>query len=176
MTIQTILRMGNPLLLQHATPVEQFNTLALMQLIDDLWDTMRANNGAGLAAPQIGVLQQVVVFGMQDNPRYPDANPVLEQVLINPTITPLGDTMTNGWEGCLSIPSMRGLVPRYEAIRYTAFNVMGEKFTYDADGFHARVVQHECDHLWGVLYPMRMTDMSQLGFVDALDGVSSTEK
>jgi peptide deformylase len=169
MTIQAILRMGEALLLQQATPVEYFNTTELDALISDLWDTMRANNGAGLAAPQIGVLQQVVVFGMQDNPRYPHANLVPEQVLINPTITPIGDTLVEGWEGCLSIPEMRGSVPRYESIHYTAFNAQGDSFSYEATGFHARVVQHECDHLWGKLYPMRMKDMSQFGFVDAID-------
>ncbi len=173
MAIQTILRMGNPLLLQSSASVEYFNTKALEHLINDLWDTMRANNGAGLAAPQIGVLQQVVVFGMQSNSRYPDANPVPEQVLINPTITPIGDTTVEGWEGCLSIPKMRGLVRRYEAIRYTAFTPQGELFTCEAEGFHARVVQHECDHLWGKLYPMQMHDMSQFGFVNMLDAIES---
>jgi len=171
MAIQTILRMGNLLLLQQSKPIEYFNTPELDRLVDDLWATMRANNGVGLAAPQIGVLKQVVLFGMQHNLRYPNAMPVPEQVLINPIITPIGNETTDGWEGCLSIPSMRGNVTRYESIRYTAFNAQGESFAYEVDGFHARVVQHECDHLWGKLYPMRMNDMSQFGFVDVLDAM-----
>lgn len=169
MTIKSILRMGDPLLLQESERVQNFNTAELDHLIEDLWDTMHASDGAGLAAPQVGVLKQVVVFGMKTNPRYPDANPVPEKVLINPKIEPLSNIMVDGWEGCLSVPGMRGLVPRHERIRYTAYNEKGESFSYDVDGFHARVVQHECDHLWGKLYPMRMKDMRQFGFVDEIN-------
>jgi peptide deformylase len=138
-------------------------------LITDLLDTMRAANGAGLAAPQIGVDLQVVIFGSHDrNPRYPDRPVVPPTVLVNPVITPLGDVTEDDWEGCLSVPGMRGVVPRWSRIRYTGFDQYGDAIDREADGFHARVVQHECDHLWGKLYPMRMTDMTKFGFTEVL--------
>jgi len=140
----------------------------LHALVADLFDTMRAANGAGLAAPQIGVDSQVVIFGFGDNQRYPDAPPVPETVLINPVIAPVSQDMDEGWEGCLSVPGMRGMVGRYSMIRYEGFDQFGTPIDRVAEGFHARVVQHECDHLIGKLYPMRMTDFSRFGFVDVL--------
>lgn len=169
MTVRTILKMGDARLLRQARPVTGFGTPALAQLLQDLQDTMRAANGAGLAAPQIGEDWQVVVFGSdQPNPRYPDAPQVPHTVLINPRITPLGDEEQLGWEGCLSVPGMRGLVPRLNRIRYTGFDEHGQPMDRVAEGFHARVVQHECDHLWGKLYPMRMRDFTQFGFTEVL--------
>lgn len=171
MAVRNILRMGNPLLLQPSQPIQAFNTPELDSLIEDLKDTMYEANGAGLAAPQIGVLLQVVLFGSSDtsdNPRYPNENSIEEQVLINPVITAIDNEMSNGWEGCLSVPGMRGLVPRHESIQYTGYNEMGDFRSVIVSGFHARVVQHECDHLWGKLYPMRMTDMSSFGFTEEL--------
>ena len=171
MTVRKILRMGDPLLLTHSKPVQTFNTPELDSLVQDLKDTMYDANGAGLAAPQIGVLLQVVIFGSRDsskNPRYPNENMIEEQVLINPEITAINEEVSDGWEGCLSLPGMRGLVPRHESIRYSGYDQMGNFRTLTVSGFHARVVQHECDHLWGKLYPMRMTDMSSFGFTDEL--------
>lgn len=169
MTVRDILKMGDPRLLRVAQPVHAFDTDALHTLVTDLLDTMRAANGAGLAAPQIGVDLQVVIFGTgAPNPRYPDAPLVPHTVLVNPVITPLGDAEDDGWEGCLSVPGLRGLVPRWSCIRYTGFDQYGDAIDRTVDGFHARVVQHECDHLIGRLYPTRMRDLTQLGFTEVL--------
>ena len=168
MAVRTILRMGDPRLLQSAAPVRDFAEPALQALIVDLQETMRAAGGAGLAAPQIGVGLQVVVFGFESSPRYPDAEPVPETILVNPLITPLDEEIEEGWEGCLSVPGMRGVVPRYRQIRYRGFDAHGEVIDRTVSGFHARVVQHECDHLNGVLYPMRMRDFTRFGFTDEL--------
>ena len=169
MTIRTILKMGDPRLLRVARPVPAFDTQELHQLLADLLDTMQAANGAGLAAPQIGVDLAVVVFGSgAPNPRYPNAPIVPRTVLINPVITPIGDEEQLDWEGCLSVPGMRGMVPRWQMVHYTGFDVCGEPIDRTVSGFHARVVQHECDHLWGKLYPMRMRDFSQFGFTEVL--------
>jgi peptide deformylase len=169
MTVRDILKMGDARLLRVAQAVTAFDSDALHLLITDLLDTMRAANGAGLAAPQIGVDLQVVIFGSHDrNPRYPDRPVVPPTVLVNPVITPLGDATEDDWEGCLSVPGMRGVVPRWSRIRYTGFDQYGDPIDREAEGFHARVVQHECDHLWGKLYPMRMTDMAQFGFTEVL--------
>jgi len=168
MTVRDILRMGDTRLLERSHEVEAFDTPELHALVSDLRATMAANDGAGLAAPQIGVLQRVVIFGVEHNPRYPDAEAVPETVLINPVITPLADAVEKGWEGCLSLPGMRGLVPRYAHIRYQGFDPFGNAIDREAHGFHARVAQHECDHLDGIHYPMRMPDMSQFGFNDIL--------
>lgn len=169
MTVRDILKMGDARLLRVAQPVTAFDSDALHLLITDLLDTMRAANGAGLAAPQIGVDLQVVIFGSHErNPRYPDRPVVPPTVLVNPVIIPLGEATEDDWEGCLSVPGMRGVVPRWSRIRYTGFDQYGDAIDRIADGFHARVVQHECDHLWGKLYPMRMTDMTKFGFTDVL--------
>ena len=161
--------MGDPRLLRQAAPVTEFDTDQLHLLLSDLLDTMEAANGAGLAAPQIGENLQMVVFGSgRPNPRYPDAPVVPRTVLLNPVITPIGEEEQLDWEGCLSVPGMRGLVPRWSRIRYTGFDIYGDPVDRSVDGFHARVVQHECDHLWGTLYPMRMRDMSRFGFTDVL--------
>jgi peptide deformylase len=168
MTVHEILKMGDPRLLRVAPPVQQFNTTQLHSLIADMFETMQAANGAGLAAPQIGVDLQLVIFGFTHNVRYPDAPPVPPTVLINPCITPLGDERVDGWEGCLSVPGLRGVVPRFARIRYSGFDAMGAPIEREADGFHARVVQHECDHLIGRLYPTRMTDLTQLGYTSVL--------
>lgn len=169
MTVRTILKMGDPRLLRVAQPVREFGTPELRQLLVDMEDTMRAASGAGLAAPQIGVELQVVIFGTGlPNPRYPDAPPVPRTVLINPQITPLGDEEEEDWEGCLSVPGMRGVVPRWRRIRYTGFDERGQRIDRQAEGFHARVVQHECDHLAGKLYPMRVRDFSRFGFTEVL--------
>ena len=169
MTIHTILKMGDPRLLRTAQPVTAFDTPELHRLIADLHETMAAANGAGLAAPQIGVDLQVVIFGTGVVvPRYPDAEPVPRTVLINPTITPMGDEEVEDWEGCLSVPGMRGVVPRWARIRYQGFDPLGEVIDRVAQGFHARVVQHECDHLWGKLYPMRVRDFSRFGYTEVL--------
>ena len=169
MTIHTILKMGDPRLLRVAQPVTQFNTPELQRLVADLLDTMAAANGAGLAAPQIGVDLQVVIFGTDaPNPRYPDAPVVPRTVLVNPVITPLGDEEEDGWEGCLSVPGLRGVVPRFKRIRYQGFDALGQAIDREAEGFHARVVQHECDHLWGKLYPMRVRDFTRFGFTEVL--------
>jgi peptide deformylase len=169
MTVREILKMGDPRLLRQAQEVKAFDSDALHLLVADLLDTMHAANGAGLAAPQIGVDLQVVVFGSGEaNPRYPDRDLVPRTVLVNPVITPIGDATDNDWEGCLSVPGMRGMVPRFTHIRYTGFDPYGDPIDRTVEGFHARVVQHECDHLWGKLYPMRMTDFSQFGFTEVL--------
>ncbi len=169
MTVREILKMGDPRLLRMAQSVTQFDADPLHLLITDLLDTMRAANGAGLAAPQIGVDLQVVIFGSHDrNPRYPDRPTVPPTVLINPVITPLGEAQDDDWEGCLSVPGLRGLVPRWTHIRYTGFDQYGDVIDRTVEGFHARVVQHECDHLWGKLYPTRMRDLSQLGYTEVL--------
>ncbi len=168
MAIHKVLRMGHPLLNQRAAAVEHFDSPELDRLIEDMLDTMRAEDGAGLAAPQIGLSLRVVVFGFDDNPRYSDAPPVPRTVLVNPEIRPLGDAMEEGWEGCLSVPGMRGIVPRHARIEYRGFDAAGEPVTVQAEGFHARVVQHECDHLDGILYPRRVRDFSRFGFIDEL--------
>lgn len=160
--------MGDPRLLRIAKPVSAFDTPELHQLVVDLADTMFAADGAGLAAPQIGVDLQVVLFGFDHNPRYPDAPPVPRTVLVNPVVTPLGETMEEGWEGCLSVPGLRGVVPRYARIRYRGLDPLGRPVEREADGFHARVVQHECDHLIGRLYPTRMSDLTRLGYTSVL--------
>ena len=169
MTVREILKMGDPRLLRTAAPITQFDTDQLHLLITDMLDTMAAANGAGLAAPQIGVDRQLVIFGTDSvNPRYPDAPIIPRTVLINPVITVLDADMEDGWEGCLSVPGMRGLVPRHARIRYTGFDQYGDAIDRTVDGFHARVVQHECDHLVGKLFPMRMTDFTQFGFTEIL--------
>jgi peptide deformylase len=169
MTIREILKMGDARLLRVAKPVEAFGTPELHALIDDLFETMRVVNGAGLAAPQIGVDLALVVFGFgQQNQRYPDAPPVPETVLINPQITPLDGSVEEDWEGCLSVPGLRGVVPRFARIRYTGFDPQGARIDREAEGFHARVVQHECDHLIGMLYPMRVRDFTRFGFTSVL--------
>jgi len=168
MAIRQILRMGDPRLLQVSAPVVEFNSAALDTLITDMLDTMAASNGAGLAAPQIGDLKRVVIFGVDKNPRYPHAEPVPQTVLINPVITVLSDEREAGWEGCLSVPGMRGLVSRYRHIRYTGFDAAGSPMDIEATGFHARVVQHECDHLDGILYPQKLDDPKHFGFIDEL--------
>jgi peptide deformylase len=166
--IRDILRMGDPRLLQVSQPVAEFGTPALEALLADMRETMAAANGAGLAAPQIGVPLRVVIFGVEHNPRYPDAEAVPYTELVNPVLTRLDDAMEDGWEGCLSVPGLRGVVPRYVAMRYEGFDPQGRPIRRDVDGFHARVVQHECDHLDGVLYPMRMRDFRQFGYTDIL--------
>lgn len=161
--------MGEISLLEESCPVEQFDTPELDQLINDMWETMAAEDGAGLAAPQIGVNLRVVIFGFEDNPRYPDAESVPQTILINPTIVELNDRKEEGWEGCLSVPGMRGLVPRYTDIRYSGYDQKGSPVERLASGFHARVVQHECDHLDGILYPFRIEDMRYFGFRHELE-------
>jgi peptide deformylase len=168
MAVRPVLRMGHPILQQVAAPVERFGTSELRALIADMDDTMRAMNGAGLAAPQIGVSLRVVIFEVQDNPRYPDAGAVPYTVLINPVLEAMDETLEDGWEGCLSVPGLRGLVPRYRRLRYRGFDANGAVIDRSVADFHARVVQHEVDHLDGILYPMRMTDLRNLGFEDVL--------
>jgi len=168
MAVRTVLKMGDPVLLQRAAEVERFDTPELHTLIRDMHDTMEAMDGAGIAAPQLGVSLRVVIFGVGSNPRYPDAEEVPYTVLINPQITPLGDEMEDGWEGCLSVPGMRGVVPRYTRLHYTGFDPYGKPIDRIASGFHARVVQHECDHLDGILYPMRIQDLRRFGYTDVL--------
>jgi peptide deformylase len=172
--IHPVLRMGDPRLLGIAREVIDPSDHEIVTLIKDLRDTMAQQNGAGLAAPQIGVDLRVVIFGSgKPNPRYPDAPIVPPTVLINPQLTPLSNAMENGWEGCLSLPGLRGLVPRYTHLRYTGIGEFGEPIDRTVDGFHTRVVQHECDHLDGVLYPMRMRDFTRFGFVDELDAAGA---
>jgi peptide deformylase len=168
MTVRTILRMGDPRLLEMALPVKNFSTNALKVLVDDMFDTMDAAGGVGLAAPQIGVGLQVVIFGFEQNERYPDAESVPQTILINPLITPLSNDEALDWEGCLSLPGMRGEVPRFTQIRYQGFGPDGRVIDRTVEGFHARVVQHECDHLIGKLYPMRVRDFTRFGFTDVL--------
>ena len=168
MAVKAVLRMGDPRLLEVSRSVERFDTAELRELLIDMQDTMHALNGAGLAAPQIGVPLRVVIFGMQSNPRYPDAEPVPFTVLVNPVLETLGDDLEEGWEGCLSVPGMRGLVPRYKRLRYRGFDASGHAIDRTVDDFPARVVQHECDHLDGVLYPMRVRDLRDFGFTEEL--------
>lgn len=168
MAVRPILRLGHPVLRQVAAPVTEFGTVELRDLVHDLLDTMRANDGAGLAAIQIGVLLRVVVFEVTNNPRYPEAAPVPLTVLVNPALEPLDDDCDLGWEGCLSVPGLRGLVPRYRRVRYRGFDELGRPIDRTVTGFHARVVQHECDHLDGILYPQRIEDMAAFGFQDEL--------
>jgi len=168
MAVRPILRLGDPRLREVAAPVSELDTPELHELVRDLIDTMNAADGAGLAAVQIGVPRRVVVFGVDSNPRYPRAEPVPFTVLVNPEITPLGAERESGWEGCLSVPGMRGVVPRYARIRYRGRDAHGTPIDRTVDGFHARVVQHECDHLDGILYPQRIEDMRSFGFVEEL--------
>ena len=177
MAVREILKMGDPRLLRVAQKVQLLDSDELHLLVTDMLDTMRAAHGAGLAAPQIGVDLQVVIFGSDErNPRYPDRPLVPRTVLVNPTITPLGQDEESDWEGCLSVPGLRGVVPRWARIRYTGWDAFGDPIDRTVDGFHARVVQHECDHLWGKLYPMRMRDFSQFGFTEILfPGIAASE-
>ena len=168
MTVREILKMGDPRLLRIAQPVEAFGAPELDELVRDMFETMHAVNGAGLAAPQIGVDLALVIFGFGRNQRYPDAPPVPETVLINPRFTPLSDVEEEGWEGCLSVPGLRGVVPRWAHIRYSGHDQAGRPIDREAEGFHARVVQHECDHLIGTLYPMRIRDFSRFGYTSVL--------
>ncbi len=168
MPAREVLRMGHPVLRERSKAVERFGTPELHALVEDMTATMAAKNGAGLAAPQIGVGLRVVIFGVDHNPRYPDAEAVPFTVLVNPQIVLLTREVEEGWEGCLSVPGMRGVVPRYKKLRYTGFDADGNPIECVAEGFHARVVQHECDHLDGILYPQRMTDLSRLGFIEEL--------
>lgn len=168
MAVRPVLKMGDPLLLQVAAPVARFNTPELDALIQDMFDTMAALDGAGLAAPQIGVGLRVVIFGVEANPRYPEVEPVPTTVLINPLLEFPDKDMEDGWEGCLSVPGLRGLVPRYRRLRYTGFDPRGRPIERSVGDFHARVVQHECDHLDGILYPMRIQDLRLFGFEDVL--------
>jgi peptide deformylase len=166
--IRDVLRMGDPRLLQVAKPVERFGTPELAALLADMRDTMAHLNGAGLAAPQIGVGLRVVIFGVKANPRYPRADEVPDTVLINPVLEPLAADREEDWEGCLSVPGMRGVVPRFRHLRYSGRDERGERFERAVEGFHARVVQHECDHLDGILYPMRVRDFRRFGFIEEL--------
>jgi len=168
MAVREILKMGDARLLRVAQPVREFGTPQLRELIEDMFDTMAAARGVGLAAPQVGEDLQLVIFGVERNDRYPDAPTVPTTVLLNPVITPLSDEMEEGWEGCLSVPGLRGVVPRYWRIRYSGFDPDGQPIEREAEGFHARVVQHECDHLIGRLYPTRMRDLTQFGYTSVL--------
>jgi peptide deformylase len=169
MAVRPVLKMGEPLLRQVAAAVERFDA-QLTELVGDMNDTMRALNGAGLAAPQIGVGLRVVIFEVTSNPRYPDVAPIPYTVLVNPQLTPIGEEQQEGWEGCLSVPGLRGLVPRFRRLRYRGFDIEGTPIDRTVEGFHARVVQHEVDHLDGILYPQRMLDLRNFGFEDALRG------
>lgn len=173
MTVRSVLRMGEPILLKRANEIGTFDTPELHALIQDMEDTMADMHGAGLAAPQIGESLRVVIFGKKENdgsknPRYPDADEVPYTVLINPQLTFIGNEQEDGWEGCLSVPGLRGIVPRYTQLHYSGFDPFGNTINRTVSGFHARVVQHECDHLDGILYPMRMTDLTTLGYVDVI--------
>ena len=168
MAVQEVIKMGHPVLLSRANEVENFNTPELDSLIIDMKDTMEALNGAGLAAPQINISLRIIIFGVSENPRYPDVETVPETVLINPEIAIIGTERDSAWEGCLSVPHMRGLVPRYTSIKYRGYDSQGNVIEREAHGFHARVVQHEVDHLDGVLYPSRIEDLRNFGFEDAL--------
>lgn len=168
MAIRDVLKMGDARLLKVARQVEHFDTPELQALIVDLFDTMQAEGGVGIAAPQIGVDLAVVIFGFERSERYPDAPPVPLTILLNPVITPLGDEMEDGWEGCLSVPGLRGVVQRFQRIRYSGVDPKGQPIEREAEGFHARVVQHECDHLFGTLYPMRVKDFSRFGYTEVL--------
>ncbi len=173
MAVRQVLKMGDPKLLQVSEPVKLEEISELKPLVDDMLDTMESLNGAGLAAPQIGVMKRVVIFGIEANPRYPEAEPVPLTILINPEISPLSDEKGYGWEGCLSVPGLRGVVPRYKDVRYRGFDLEGKEIDRTVGEFHARVVQHECDHLDGILYPMRIEDMRLFGFEDELVAASS---
>jgi peptide deformylase len=166
--IRSILKMGDPLLLEKAKPITDYDTPELHQLISDMIETMVDADGAGLAAPQIGKSIQLVIFGFSDNERYPDEGPIPLTILINPVITPLEESLEDGWEGCLSVPGMRGVVPRYTKINYKGFDQFGKPIDRDVSEFHSRVVQHECDHLLGILYPMRIKDLRLFGYQDTL--------
>ncbi|MEN9705362.1 MAG: hypothetical protein RLZZ393_1241 [Pseudomonadota bacterium] len=168
MAARPVLKMGDPLLLSRAVEVEAFGTSALDSLLQDMRDTMLAQHGAGLAAPQIGVPLRVVIFGFESSPRYPDAKPVPYTELVNPVLTFLGEEQEDGWEGCLSVPGLRGLVPRYQRLRYEGFDPQGVRIDRTVDGFHARVVQHEVDHLDGILFPRRIRDLTRFGYTDTL--------
>jgi len=168
MAIRTVLKMGDPLLLKQAEPIAAFDTPELHALLQDMLDTMKEHNGAGIAAPQIGVSKQVVIFGGSKSPRYPDAALVPFTVLINPILTALSEEREDDWEGCLSVPGLRGKVPRYTQLRYVGKDQLGNDIDRTVNGFHARVVQHEVDHLLGILYPMRIKDMTQFGFIETL--------
>ena len=170
MAVRPVLKMGHPLLRQVAAPVEVFDAVQMNELLVDMEDTMRALHGAGIAAPQIGVSTRVVIFELQENPRYPHVAAIPFTVLINPTLEPLGTQMEEGWEGCLSVPGLRGVVPRYRHLHYSGLDAHGQFFERTVEGFHARVVQHEVDHLDGVLFPQRVEDMTRFGFEDALVG------
>ncbi len=171
MTVRPILRMGHPLLLETAEPVENFDTPELHTLLEEMLETMRAAGGVGLAAPQIGVSQRIIVFGMEENERYPDASPIPTTLLINPRFEPLDHEKEYDWEGCLSVPGLRGLVPRYCRIRYHGRDPRGRRVEGIAEGFHARVLQHELDHLDGILYPQRIEDMRRFGFEEELAAI-----
>jgi len=177
MAVHEILKMGDPRLLRVAQAITEFDTDELHLLVADMFDTMAAADGAGLAAPQIGVDLQLVIFGTDEiNPRYPDAPLIPRTVLLNPVITPIGDEEENGWEGCLSVPGLRGVVPRFSKIRYSGFDLYGDPIDRTVEGFHARVVQHECDHLLGKLYPMRVEDFTQFGYTEVLfPGLDATQ-
>jgi peptide deformylase len=172
--IRPILKMGDPRLLRVSEPVTHFDTPELHALVADMLETMQAADGAGLAAPQIGVALRVVIFGIDHNPRYPEAPAVPLTVLINPEILPLSEVIHESWEGCLSVPGLRAVVPRHDRVRYTGFDLAGQRLEREVDGFHAKVVQHECDHLDGILYPMRIRDFARFGFVDALAQVGAS--
>jgi peptide deformylase len=175
--IRDVLRMGDPRLFERSREVERVDAPELRALLDDMRETMRAQNGAGLAAPQIGVNLRVVIFGVERNPRYPDVEPVAYTELINPVLTPLSDELEDGWEGCLSVPGLRGVVPRFRRLRYRGLDASGAPVERDVEGFHARVVQHECDHLDGILYPMRVRDFTRFGFTDVLfPGIAAVEE
>jgi len=174
MAIRPVLRMGDPQLLDISEPVEFFDS-ELQELVTDMLDTMKELNGAGLAAPQIGVSLRVVIFGFEENPRYPDADAVPFTVLVNPTLNPIGEDIDEDWEGCLSVPGMRGLVPRHTRLRYQGFDLLGKPIDRTVEGFHARVVQHEVDHLDGILYPQRIRDMRQFGFNEELEATFDDE-
>ena len=168
MAVRRVLKMGDPDLLRVSEPVTAFDTPELHELIADLWETMEAEGGVGIAAPQVGVAQRVVVFGLEESERYPEAPPVPRTVLINPEIEPIGHESVDGWEGCLSVPGMRGVVPRFYRIRYSGYGAKGQRLEREVEDFHARVVQHECDHLDGILYPMRIQDLRLFGFESEL--------
>ncbi len=168
MAVRRVLKMGDPDLLRVSEPVKMFDTADLNELIADLWETMEAEGGVGIAAPQVGVAQRVVVFGLEESERYPEAPAIPRTVLINPEIEPIGNDAVDGWEGCLSVPGMRGVVPRFLRIRYSGYDEKGQRIEREVEDFHARVVQHECDHLDGILYPMRIEDMRLFGFESEL--------